>query len=300
MTRNTTHQLSGSSTLDFKLDVISANTGCIHYGAETVDYTYLLDDRGIIKLTTTQAYGNFDKETISRKVQMEANRIKKLLVCTTAYKTKNQIRFYGSDGTGLIMTVAQGGTATSSIANSSSAGSEEHRYTEFSYPFTVTCAWSGEDDTGDDVIYLGSSDGWVYQANKGSSFDGAEIESNLVLAFNNNKSPNYLKQYRKLLLEMTSYGYSEVGLHPEFSYGNPFTSTHIQQLFDIKGVGGFWNVSTWNTIYYYDSQLVYQPELQIAGEGTNISLVLHAKSAIDLGHKFDGVIFQYTTRRLVR
>lgn len=298
MTRNSTYQLAGSSALDFNLTVISSNTGCIQYGAEASEKTFLLDDRGILKLSTSQAYGNFDKETVSRKVQPLIDRLKKTFVTAVAYKSKNQIRFFGNDGTGIIMTVAS--ELDAAAAANDQAKLEEHRFTTLNYPFAVSCAYSSEDANGNDLVLLGSSDGWVYQANKGSSFDGAAIEATLMLAFNNNKTPDRLKQYRKAIVEFTSDTYSVVSFHPELNYSDAFYQTHVQTNFDAAGIGAFWDSNTFDTVYHYDSKLVNQPEIQLSGHGSNIAMVIRANSAIDYGHKIDGFILHYTIRRLIR
>jgi hypothetical protein len=203
------------------------------------------------------------------------------------YRDKNQYRIYGSDGTGLCMTVGIGQNGL------------EYYFTEFDYPVNVACTCSGEDSTGKDVVFFGSDAGMVYQAGKGSSFDGEEIEAYIWLPFNHSKSPDVLKSYRKATLEMTSTGYAAIRFSVEFSYGDTDIQTHLNETKEILGTGGYWDLADWDE-FYYDTKIVSSPSISIAGDGTNVSLILYSKTEIDLGHKLDGVIIQYTPRRLVR
>ncbi|MEG7747627.1 hypothetical protein U2065_14900, partial [Listeria monocytogenes] len=79
-----------------------------------------------------------------------------------------QYRVYGSDGTGMILSMS-----------ADRNGNPMPQITEFNYNsgrednlINVTCAVAGEDSTGKDVVFLGADTGYVYQCDKGTSFDG--------------------------------------------------------------------------------------------------------------------------------
>ena len=67
--------------------------------------------------------------------------------------------------------------------------------------------------------FMKGTDGYVYQCDKGSSFDGEPIEAFVRPVFNHSKSPTVLKHYRSGTVEVESRGYSEISVSPEFSYG---------------------------------------------------------------------------------
>ena len=163
----------------------------------------------------------------------------------------------------------------------------------------MACTCTGEDATGKDVVFFGSDAGMVYQAGKGSSFDGEEIDATIWLPFNHSKSPDVLKSYRKATFELSSTGYSSIQLGVQFSYGDADIQSHPTNTKEIFAPGGNWDRASWDS-FYYDTMIVESPSISIAGDGTNMSLVINSKSEIDLGHKLDGVIIQYTPRRLVR
>ena len=286
-TRNSTKQLQGASIATFFLDDLAPEVGAIPYSMQNMGVAFWFDDRGVIQITRTPSYGNFENATVSRKVQPLVDAMRVVLVASTVYKTRNQIRFYGSAGTGIIMTQVDG-----------ERGPEYH-FSEFTYPVNVSCAVSGEDANGKDVIFFGADNGKVYQADRGSSFDGAEIEAFVRLAFNHSKSPSTIKRYRKAILEFSATGYSSIRMHPDFSYGSSEVSQHLVQSTAIQGSGGVWDVDNWEG-FYWDSTLIASPEIQIDGSGTNIGLVFYSKSDIDLGHTIQGVTIHYTPRRLQR
>jgi len=248
---------------------------------------YCLDDRGIIQITRAQEFGNFNLGTVSGKVQKVIDSLRAVVVASSVYRAKDQYRLYGTDSTGLCMTIGIGDRGL------------EYSFTEFLYPVNVACAVSGEDSTGKDVVFFGSNAGMVYQADKGSSFDGEDIEAYIWLPFNHSKSPEVLKSYRKATIEMTATGYAALRFGVEFSYGDTDIQSHRTEMKEIAGTGGYWDLADWDE-FYYDTKVVSSPSISIAGDGTNISPIIYSKSDIDLGHKLDGVMIQYTPRRLVR
>ena len=282
--RNSTKQLSGASTATFALSDLAPKIGAIPYTMQSLGVAYWLDDGGLVKISPTQDFGNFKDEVVSDKVQPTVATLRTVVVASSVYRARKQYRLYGSDGTGLIMGLVQGRYGL------------EHHFTTFEYPVDVTCAVSGEDANGKDVIFFGASNGMVYQADKGSSFDGEAIEAFVRTSFNHSKSPGYIKQYRKAVLEMTAVGYSSIRLHPDFSYGDAAISQHALQTATVQGSGGVWDVSTWET-FYYDARLVAAPEISITGSGTNVSYVFYSNSDIDMGHTLQGVTSHFTVRR---
>lgn len=287
LSRNSANQIIGENTDTFAVDPLDAEIGAIPRTCQSIGKTYCLDDRGIVQITRAQEFGNFNLATVSRKVQKVIDALRSVTVASAVYRARNQYRLYGSDGTGLSMTVGAGRNGL------------EYYFTEFKYPVNVACTVTGEDSTGKDVVFFGSTAGMVYQADKGSSFDGEDIEAYIWLPFNHSKSPDVLKTYRKATMEMTATGYASIRFSVEFSYGDTDIQAHISESREIQGTGGYWDLANWET-FYYDTKVVSSPSVPISGDGTNMSLIFYNKTDIDRGHKLDGVIVQYTPRRLVR
>lgn len=283
LSRNSSSQLIGSSVADYVLDNISDEVGCIPRTAQRIGYAYCLDDRGVVMIRPTEKYGNFEQSTISRQVHRIIKSMRMVVTASAVYRSNNQYRLYGSDGTGICMTVLDRG----------------HAFAQFLYPDAMVCAVSGETLEGRSVIFLGSDEGMVYQADKGSSFDGAAIEAFIGLPYNHSKSPSNIKTYRKVIVEMTGTGYSELSYYPSFSHGDTATPEHPAQVIASESAGGYWDVANWDE-FFYDGVAVGSTSLSITGNGTNMALTIYSNSAIDLGHRLDGVVIHYITRRLIR
>ncbi|MCP3683287.1 MAG: hypothetical protein GY861_11415 [bacterium] len=281
--RNHTKQLVGNNVDDFVLNNISNEIGALPYSIQQMENTFAFDDRGIVRTVTSDAYGNFQQAVLSRRVQDLINNMQTVLIASTVYRLDDQVRFYGSDGSGICMTQVGKG----------------YDFTLFSYPDNVACMTYGENVAGESVVFFGTDDGMVMQADKGTSFDGAEIEAFITLPFNNSKSPTTLKTYRKVTLEMSSESYTQIKVSTEFSYGIATLPANDALDQTVIGPGGFWDINNWDE-FFYDQETISSPSFRANGTGVNMNLTLYSKSAIDLGHKFDGIIVHYTPRRLQR
>ena len=281
--RNNTKQLNGNNIDDFQLDNVSSEIGAFNYSVQQMESTFALDDRGIIRMVASDAYGNFQQLVLSRRIQKLVDDMKPVFTASTVYRSKDQYRLYGSDGTGICMTRVGDG----------------YDFTSFDYPDFVSCITYGEDTSGNTVVFFGTSEGMIMQADRGSSFDGTDIESFIVFPFNNFKSPTTLKTFRKGTLEMSSNSYTEISISSELSYGQSTIPANDLLNKTVFGESGFWDISNWES-FFYDQEVISSPSFRMNGTGINISLTVYSKSTVDLGHKFDGLIVHYTLRRLQR
>ncbi|MBC8438990.1 MAG: hypothetical protein H8D87_04825 [Deltaproteobacteria bacterium] len=281
--RNSSNQLIGNSISDFILDDISDEIGGLPRTIRRIGHVFCLDDRGIIKIEPTDRYGNFAINTISRRIQKSIAAMVKVVTASITYKAKNQYRLYGSNGTGICMTIMDKGVA----------------FTEFFYPDNVACTESGEDANGREILFFGSDEGMVYQLERGTSFDGEEIDFLLFLPFNHSKSPTYIKSYKTASIELDASGYTAFRYQPIYSYGNSNIPDHEEVDIVAQGQGGLWDVSNWEE-FFWDAETSSDTSIPIVGNGTNIGLRIYGQSAIDAGHKLDGITIQYVIRRAVR
>jgi hypothetical protein len=283
-TRGASSQLNGATNDTFQLLPISNEVGAIAYTVQTVGKTMGLDDRGLVATDRTQAYGNFVQGTISLAIQPLIAKLRATAIGSVVYRNRNQYRLYSSDGTGIIATFGDQGLIG---------------MTKLAYPVKPVCFASCEDASGNDVVLFGSDTGYVYQADVGSSFDGAPIEAYLRMPFNNISSPRLRKRFRKAIMEMSASAYASIRFQPEFSYGDPDVGTHRLQTGETTGSGGYWDVDNWDG-FFYDARLVTTPEFSIEGTGLNMALIFYSSSAIDLGHTLQGMLIHFSNRRLSR
>lgn len=285
MCRNSTYAITGTDPSTWVLNTIRSDTGAKDDTTVAMSNTYILDDRGIISLETTQRYGNFLDAVLSRLIQPTVNAMQSVAVAAYANRSRGLYVLLGSDGSGIVMGIAQG------MVNG---------FSTVKYPFSISCACSGEDASGVERIFVGSTDGKVYELDRGASFDGAAIEAFCKVFFSHSGSPRMRKRYRRCVLDISNAGYSELSFLPEFSYGSVDVATHRSQSLVANGMGGAWDVSMWDAFVYDGQSSINQPNLSIEGTGTNLALTFYTNTALDAGHVLQGAMVHYTPRRLER
>ena len=283
--RNRIQGLYGQTIDDWQMNLIAENTGGYAHSVQMLGQAYMLDDNGIIELQRVMAYGNFEYSTISRLVQPLVNRYKTSTIGSAALRDHNLITLYGSGGNGLTYKPNPG--KLPEIMN-------------FEYLTTINCVHYAEDETGSARVFFGSDDGWVYEARKGSNFDGQPIEAVLRTAYNHLKSPTYRKAFKRLEL-MLSGGYDvylQVGM--ELDYSAAYTPAPAIRSFTLfGGQGGYWNEDNWNE-FFWSGQDVSTGDVSVSGTGKNYSLMIYSSSAWTDPYTLQGVIIHYIPRRLDR
>jgi hypothetical protein len=282
--RNSSFFQTGSSTADWVMNTLVAEVGAVPYTVGTMSDTYFLDDRGIMSVAAAQEYGNFSDATLSRKIQPLINRLRNLVTGSYVSRQKGQWTLLASDGSVLWM----------AMSNKRLVGLLDGRL-----PFMPTCCFSGEDAIGIERIFVGASSGYVYEMDRGSTFDGDSIASSLKLYYYNSKSPRIRKKYRKLALEMTADLYAELQFRADLSYGDPDVQQTNAEDLTTGGSGGSWDIANWDE-FFWDSRDVAQPVLGLEGTGLNIALQFQSNTKLDFGHTLQGAVMHYTNRRQQR
>lgn len=282
--RNQTAILYGSSTSDFTLIPINPDAGAVDYTAQNMGIVLMLDDRGIRTLSPTQEFGNFGDKTLTQLIQSLIDSKQGLAVASTIHRGKNQYRIYFSDGIGLI--IGFNGRKMTGIM-------------PFDYGIAATCATSGENSTGEEEVFIGTSTGMVYQIDKGTSFDGGAIEAWIRSAYNNHKSPIVKKAYKRITLEMDVEGSANFELGIDLGYGTRDIDPSPRISFSERGGGGFWDQFVWEA-FAWDSQLIQNPQTTISGVAENISILVYSNNDYDDPWTIQGALINFIPRRIAR
>jgi hypothetical protein len=187
MARNRTKVLYGNSAADWTLVDLNPDAGGIAWTAQWMGQGVLLDDRGLITLGTSQRFGNFQDADIADAVRPFLNGLRSSAIASCIVRTKNQYRLFFTGGDALYVTF-KGGKASGLMP--------------VSMPDPVTCICSLEGASGEEEIFFGSSDGFVYQMDKGTSFDGENKSWSAEMAYNHFGNPRQLKTWRKPLMDI--------------------------------------------------------------------------------------------------
>jgi len=286
-TQGRTYMLYGTSIANFKLISTVDDIGCYDYMAQPIGNDQLsLNNRGIQRLQTTLNYGNFLYASVSQKIQPLITASRGKQTESVSLRTRNQYRNYFSDGS--VIVVGLTGDKISALM-------------PLDYGLAVRCMWTEDDETEqDEQTFFGSDDGFVYQDNVGTSFDGADIPAWIRLSFNFQKNPRMRKQYRAAVVDLVSEGFSKIRVNYDLGYGTPEVAQGtgvIEQ--QLLAAGGYWDQFIWDE-FTWDAQAVNNPRIAIDGIEKNISIVFFSERHQDDPHTLQGSNMLFTPTRLER
>ena len=282
--RNRTYMLYGTSNADWNLQTFSNETGAVEYTIQRLSNVIYLDDRGITDLNAVQAFGDFAAASLSKKIKPVIDSKKGTAISSVRVRSKDQYRIFFSDGSGLYGTFS-GGRLSGFIR------------TDLGKVVKTVC--SAEDSNGDEVLFFGSTDGYVYQMDKGNSFDGTAVEALLRTSYYHYDSPTRDKRFRKIHFELTADTDVSLVFTPDYSYADPETPAHQEKTLSITGGGGYWNISNWNS-FNWTNATVSTSEENIDGIGTNMGILILSEATYEKPHIVQGVTVHYSPRRTRR
>ena len=285
--RNSFFILYGTGPDDFNLVSYNKGTGAVDYSLQNMAQTFMLDDRGVFALQTAVTYGNFTQTGITANILPFINSHSGLLNYSCLCREKSQYRLFFNNGDGLFVTVVNNKVVGSMPVN---------------FPNVVSCAYSAKDTNGAEVMFFGSSNGYVYQMEKGTSFDGEDILFHFFLNYNFVK--NYirvLKRFRKTALEIYApdptyvefnFGYS-LG-YGSLEYAQPDESAYDSYIQDVR-----WDAFYWED-FFWDTRGVGPIECETAGIADNISLAISGSSDRISSFTVNSAVLHFTPLRIMR
>jgi hypothetical protein len=283
-TQNRTLVLYGNDVGDWNLVPYSEESGGLADSIQYISQGVCLDSQGVKLLATTQRYGNFQDSVISDNIAPFLDDLINTVSASCIVRKKNMYRLFFSGGNGLYITFKK---------------EKVMGMTTVILPNPVLCMCSMEGSSGLEEIYFGSSDGFVYQMDIGTSFDGDPIEWRAELAFNNFGGPRTLKSFRMVSTEVTGSGYSEFMQSSTIGYGSTeydsaSTSTQVSAL-----AGVAWDSFIWDT-FFWDGRSLVPSEAELSGTAENLSLLYYGSSDEFNSITLNSAIVHYSPRRLMR
>ncbi len=282
--RNKISAILGTSKSDWDVQTIAPDVGGIARTMQSMGAAVMIDDRGLIEVTPGQNYGNFDFATVSRQVQNLFDRYRNTFIASCIARNKNQYRAFTDDGTVLVMRVEPG---------------QGREFTVLRYPNIPHCVCSEESTTGSERIFFGDGAGMVFEAERGTSFDGEPITAALVSWPSHARQPTVHKTYRHAWIEVQTELYSSIEVTPQYDYdagdSQPALTFEDDWLFVARGSGGRWE-STYFETFFWDSPYVSHFKLDISGSGYAIAFVILSESEIDQGHRVRAISYTYSPR----
>lgn len=299
-TRQSTYVYYGDVVENFQLRLFSPQTGVVSDTVANFGQTIYLDDHGFTTLKQTQAFGNFKTNSISDKILPLVQNLLSTQTIAGALisRKKNLYRCFFGDGTGLVCSMRQGGKIGG--------------WTLIKYRFSPTCMDSGELEANvgyiegqkptpgplfQERIFMGATDGFVYECDIGNSFDGGAIEHFLRMIYHKTNTPEVFKHYRKAVIDVDVSGVTTLFATVDFNYGN--RSGQAGEEVQFIGGGGFWDIANWDE-FRWSGQMVDQVVLKIEGDGFNVGLFFYGNSEREPSHTLYNVTYHYSNRKINR
>ncbi len=283
--RSNTFVLYGTSSADWNFTAYATGTGAIDYTTQNMAQSYFLDDRGLMSLQTSLNYGNFVQATLTNAIRPFINSKRSIVAGSTLWREKSQYRLFFSDGTGLYTTVVNN-TLLGSIP--------------IQLKHTVYSISEGEFSTGEEVIFAGMTNGYVMQMEKGTSFDGENIDAYITLNWDAIGSPRLLKRFRRASAEITGNAYAAVN----FGYQLAYASSEITQATPKDYAAPFqaapaWDSFTWDN-FIWDGKTLTPTEIEVEGTAENIQVTFTSTTDYIASYTINSLILHYSMRRGLR
>jgi hypothetical protein len=283
-TDSDTFILYGSSSANWSLVSYNTGTGAKAFTAQNMQQSYVWDDRGVINLQAAIAYGNFDSAALTLNIRPFIQSRRNLAIGSSVNREKAQYRVFFSDTYALYLTISNGKLLGAMPVQ---------------FPNAATCVTEGETPDGAETSFFGSTNGYVYRLDAGTSFDGVEISAFLILVFNAIRSPRILKRYRRGSLEITGTSYAEF----TFSYDLAYSSTDVGQdtgsAYSSSLVSSFWESVDWDN-FVWDGRTLAPSEVEVRGTAENIAIRIASISDIYQPFTVNSTILHYSFRRGLR
>ena len=286
MAKNSISMLYGNDSSDWQLETVTNEAGALPNTAEKFGPVIYMDNRGIRSMATTPAFGNFQIGTMTQQVAPLLRTklaVGDLPTASCRVRSKDIYRVFWSDGYGLSVFM----------------GKKRPEVMPIDLGVGVTCICSAETEDTSEKIWFGSDDGFVYQMDRGRSFDGAAIGYYLRLPFHHINAPNMLKRWHRVSVEYDSSGPFTLRIAGEIDNADPDEPSLAEQNITGYGGGAFWESGVWDQ-FYWSAPIDGDLTAYIDGVGKNMSLLFGGEQADEEPHILQGLTLFYSMRGMLR
>jgi hypothetical protein len=279
--------IAGDDSSNFTLSYISHDAGSKEWTYRTAINPTYVDTAGIRSVQATDTYGNWKAGTLSRQVEpLFESKFRNNIEPATSMRVraKDQYRLFFNDGTGLIMYL----------------GRSTPEFMPFELDHTAFCTCEGiVNSESQESVFFGTTDGYVMEMERGTSFDGAEVFAWVRIHFNNLGSPTQNKRYHKAVLEVDAEAAASISIITDYAYGSPSVPVGSENVLTVAAGGGYWDQALWND-FFWSAQFVGEAEAYLDGFGQNISAVMVSEATYEEPHTLKSLTIHFSPRGLRR
>ena len=294
-TRNSVKRLSGSTIADFEVNPVTDKIGCIN--GDTIqeiggDIMYAAPD-GLRLLSATDRIGDFGLDVASDTIAKDANTF---LNSTDTFSSivlreKAQYRVFAYNLSE--QSHAAAGLLTTKF---SSQGAETLAWAK-TKGIKAYCADSQYTETNQEVVLFAHDDGYVYELETASSFDGQSIEAIYESPYMPITDPQTRKTIYKLALYVEPTGQMDLSVALKFDFGTTTNTGLIQpptQSIGGSGTSVFLYGSTGSTYgtSTYGGELDRVYNLNTIGSGKTVAIRI-ADDSSNPTHTLDTAVLEF-------
>ena len=291
LTKRKVFILYGNDVSDYVLVTHSPDGGGVDYSIQNIGFAHYWDTRGLTQLMASQAFGSFQSHILTQAVQPLVDEKVGMVNTTCVSRSNNLYKIFFNDGSGLNIQIQPNSNSNSPVIGDVMPFNYGERIAN------VSDSSVGPD--GKERKFIGCTDGYVYEIDVGTSLDGDTLNAFLVLAFNNSKSPENNKNYKRCKLLFDAGVTAHISVSYDLSFGNMDATYGQSTTFTVNGAGGYWDTTTWDSIFW-DAAYSNESTIDTPGNGKSISLVISNESSIDETFEIEFLKIQYTMGRVIR
>ena len=293
-TRNTIRFMYSGSTdsqLIFKIDIYSKSVGGINETAKNIlGDIYVADDSGFTSLTADPNTSAYSTRNIGKNVYKTYISDRDYIDFSVVDRDTNRYYLFynvpGSDTRGLVFTFANKKLKSAS---------------KFILKHSFSCICSESLSTGENVIYTGGSDGYVYKFLSGTSFDGETIPTRLVTSYYHYGTPRNWKIFKRIAMEADADLETSFNFRALFDYGETDLPKNDMRTIVRGGSPAEWGAGIWGSfIWQADSGILNRVLGYVHGIGQNMAIEVRTESKYKHQHILYNVTTDFTLGNLKR
>lgn len=236
MTQKGVSMIQGDVGLNPYPGVISPDVGCTEYSGQSMGQYIYTSFRGMQNLRATQAYGDFDTSQFS----WDAWSFLRPRVQTSAFfesspigvinslpvRNKSQYRLMFADGKQLTATFLREGELPQFTI-------QQYYHANGTTPLTWDVVTAGVETNGRDRLFGATNDGtgYVYEIDRGYSFDGGVINAYVTLVVDDQRAPYQNKQFTDCQVYGIATDYATFKMSRAVDYLLPASDIFYQHTF---------------------------------------------------------------------
>lgn len=277
--------LYGTDPTTFNFVSFSTGIGAVQYSLQNLFDTFFLDDFGVVSLKTTLNWGNFLPTSLTKNILPFIEKQRGHLTASSVNREKSQYRLYFSDASALFVSTLNGQYIGSTVIQ---------------YDAVINCVDTMNKVSDVEATYAGGTDGYVYELDVGTSFDGQEINAYFTTAWDFLRSPRILKRFRAASVEFQGAGYTEV----QFGYQLSYDNAQMTQIPPVTAVLNLTNIPRWDSFtwdnFVWDGSTLLPTDLDMTGTAENIRFQISSATNYIAAYTTNSIMYHYSMRRGLR